>query len=200
MSPVSETVLRREPWADFCALLVIPGGADLGYCRALDGDFAGSNGNGGAGIARYVREGGAYLGLCAGGYYGSGRCEFEVGHPLLEVVGKRELAFFPGVCRGGAFGGFEYNSEAGARAAVLTVGEEALSIDGEAPALPDEFRCYVNGGGVFVDADRMSDQGVEVLATYGEPLAVHGGERGSAAVVCCRVGKGLAILTGPHIE
>jgi len=44
------------------------------------------------------------LGLCAGAYYGCARVVFEPGTPL-EVVGDRELAFFPGVARGAAFPG-----------------------------------------------------------------------------------------------
>lgn len=81
----------------------------MGYCRSL-------NGNGNRRIDQYVRRGGSYLGLCAGGYYGTSKCEFEVGNKVLEVVGSRELAFFPGTCRGCAFKGFVYHSEAGAKA------------------------------------------------------------------------------------
>ncbi|KAG6031982.1 hypothetical protein E4U41_007368, partial [Claviceps citrina] len=36
--PIAESVLLREPWAPTCALLVLPGGADLGYCRVLNGE------------------------------------------------------------------------------------------------------------------------------------------------------------------
>src|SRR5271168_1619470 len=82
--PVTDSVILKEPWTASCALLVFPGGADLGYCRSLNGD-------GNARIAQFVRRGGAYLGLCAGGYYGSQRCEFEVGDKHMEVVGSREL-------------------------------------------------------------------------------------------------------------
>jgi glutamine amidotransferase-like uncharacterized protein len=48
--------------------------------------------------------GGSYLGLCAGAYYGSSRVVFEPGTPL-EVIGDRELAFFPGIARGAAYPG-----------------------------------------------------------------------------------------------
>ena len=37
----------------------------------------------------------------------------------LEVCGDRELAFFPGIARGSAFPGFDYETEAGAVAAAL---------------------------------------------------------------------------------
>lgn len=54
--------------------------------------------------ADFVHSGGSYLGLCAGAYFGCSRVVFEPGTPL-EVVGDRELAFFPGIARGAAFPG-----------------------------------------------------------------------------------------------
>ena len=167
---------------------MIPGGADLPYCRKL-------NGEGNRRIIRFVEQGGAYLGLCAGGYYGSSRCEFEVGRKGMEVVGDRELAFFPGVCRGLAYPGFVYHSEEGARAVKLKVEKKHLP-EG---AKVEDFRSYYNGGGVFVDAPRYKDKGVEVLASFTEKLHVDPGE-GTAAVVYCKVGEGGVILTGPHPE
>ncbi|KAG5958952.1 hypothetical protein E4U58_005177 [Claviceps cyperi] len=185
--PISESVLLKEPWQSTCALLVIPGGADLGYCRVL-------NGRGNRLIGDYVRRGGSYLGLCAGAYYGSGRCEFEVGNKPLEVVGSRELAFFPGICRGGAFRGFEYHSEKGARAAILRVAKDSFE-----EKLTDTFASYYNGGGVFVDAATVTGRKVEVLASYQDDLDVDGGH-GKAALVLCHVGEGLAMLSGTHPE
>ncbi|OBR10794.1 Biotin-protein ligase [Colletotrichum higginsianum IMI 349063] len=182
--PVAEAALLKEPWQPTCALLVIPGGGDLGYCRVL-------NGPGNRRIADFVRRGGAYLGFCAGGYYGSRRCEFEVGDRTLEVIGSRELGFFPGTCRGGAFKGFEYHGERGARAVRLSVKEGFGGGEGE------EVLSYYNGGGVFVDAAKYD--GVEVLAQYADDIAVDGGE-GKAAVIFCKVGSGNVILTGPHPE
>ncbi|VBB79852.1 Putative Biotin-protein ligase [Podospora comata] len=189
--PITETAILKEPWAPTCALLVFPGGADLGYCRVL-------NGPGNRNIAQYVRRGGAYLGFCAGGYYGSQRCEFEVGNASMEVVGSRELGFYPGICRGGAFKGFEYHSERGARAADVRVRKEGFDGDGE---LPEVFKCYYNGGGVFVDAEKLAGEGAEVdiLAEYEGDLDVESGEI-KAAMVYCKVGEGAAILTGPHPE
>ncbi|KFY94878.1 hypothetical protein V498_03662 [Pseudogymnoascus sp. VKM F-4517 (FW-2822)] len=188
--PVSDSVIIKEPWTSTCALLVFPGGADLGYCRVL-------NGEGNDRISQYVRRGGSYLGFCAGGYYGSQRCEFEVGDKKMEVIGKRELSFFPGVCRGCAFKGFVYQSEAGACAAELTVETESFAgID-----CPKSFKSYYNGGGVFVDAANFKTEGIEVLATYSKETDVDGGDSGTrAAAVYCKIGDGCAVLTGPHPE
>ncbi|KAK0363598.1 biotin holocarboxylase synthetase [Friedmanniomyces endolithicus] len=182
--------ILKEPWAASCTLLVMPGGADLGYCRTL-------NGEGNRRIKQYVQMGGSYLGLCAGGYYGCSRCEFEVGKTGMEVVGDRELGFFPGTCRGLAFPGFVYHSEAGTRAAELKVNAEALATGND--IVPESFRAYYNGGGVFVDAEKLKARGVEVLASYQDELAVESGDA-KAAVVFCKVGEGAVILTGPHPE
>jgi len=194
IAPVTPDTILKEPWQPSCALLVIPGGADLPYCRALDGD-------GNRKITQYVRRGGSFLGFCAGGYYGAARCEFEPDDKVMAVVGPRELRFFEGKCRGGAFKGFAYASEAGARAA--RVGVEVGAFHGEGKEeVPGEFICYYNGGGVFVDADQLAreSQGnkVTVLARYLDPLDVK--DVGNAAVVHMKVGEGNVILTGPHPE
>ncbi|AEO59119.1 hypothetical protein MYCTH_2119403 [Thermothelomyces thermophilus ATCC 42464] len=191
VNPITESALLREPWAPTCALLVFPGGADLGYCRVL-------NGAGNRSIAQFVRRGGAYLGFCAGGYYACRRCEFEVGNLELEVTGSRELAFYPGTCRGGAFPGFEYHSERGARATTISVLKDAFP---DSASLPSEFRCYYNGGGVFVNADKLAVESgnVQVLAEYTDDIAVESGAT-KAAIVYCKVGEGAALLTGPHPE
>ncbi|KAI4125198.1 MAG: hypothetical protein LQ338_004398 [Usnochroma carphineum] len=185
---VSGDAIIKEPWTASCACLVFPGGADLGYCRTLNGD-------GNRRISQYVERGGLYLGFCAGGYYGSKQCEFEVGNKEMEVVGNRELAFFPGTCRGCAFSGFVYHSEAGTRATRLRVSKTALTKG----SVPDGFRSYYNGGGVFVDAPKFKDKGVEVVASFTEELDVDPGE-GSASVVYCKVGDGAALLTSTHPE
>ncbi|KAL8658497.1 MAG: hypothetical protein Q9226_000950 [Calogaya cf. arnoldii] len=185
---VTGNAIIKEPWTASCALLVFPGGADLGYCRTL-------NGEGNRRISQYVERGGLYLGLCAGGYYGSKRCEFEVGKKAMEVVGNRELAFFPGTCRGCAFSGFVYHSEEGTRAVELRITKTALPKS----TVPEVFLSYYNGGGVFVDAPKFTNQGVEVLASFTEDLDVAAGE-GSASMVYCKVGDGAAVLTSTHPE
>ncbi len=43
----------------------------------------------------------------------------QEGHPTLEVMGQRELGFWPGTARGAAIAGFQYQSELGAVAASL---------------------------------------------------------------------------------
>ncbi|EFJ50700.1 hypothetical protein VOLCADRAFT_88490 [Volvox carteri f. nagariensis] len=103
----------------------MPGGADLPYCKHL-------NGHGNRLLRDYVAGGGSYLGICAGAYYACRRVEFEVGGPL-EVVGDRELCFFPGAARGPAYPGFDYLSERGAQAAPIRFRQPPLSPPAAAP-------------------------------------------------------------------
>jgi len=86
---ISAADLLEGSWTDGCVMLAVPGGADLPYCREL-------NGRGNQVIRDFVEGGGSYLGLCAGAYYASSRVEFEIG-TQMEVAGPRELSFFPGV-------------------------------------------------------------------------------------------------------
>ncbi|KAK9453699.1 biotin-protein ligase [Dipodascopsis uninucleata] len=191
---VDAETLIKEPWPATSSLLVIPGGADLPYCKKL-------NGPGNAVIASFVRRGGAYLGFCAGGYYGSSRVEFEVDNPALAVEGPRELQFFPGIARGCAYPGFVYRSELGARACKVSVDTESLpdflSSDESRGNDNTMFTSYYNGGGIFVDADLSGRESVKVLARYSDPVNVAGGD---AAVIWCQHGNGAVILTGIHPE
>lgn len=188
---VSATTILNEPWPSSCALLVVPGGADLPYCRDL-------NGPGNRRISRFVKNGGAFLGICAGGYYASQRCEFEMADSKYNVSGSRELAFFPGTCRGAAYKGFAYDSSSGARAVKLNVAKSAF--DGKGGLLPGAFSSYYNGGGVFVDASKFVDEGVQVLASYEEPAIEVDGGSSAAAVVYRSLGNGGAVLIGAHPE
>ncbi|SCU92028.1 LADA_0F13762g1_1 [Lachancea dasiensis] len=179
---VNAKVLQTEPWEGKTSAVVFPGGADLPYVKECASVIPQ--------LKKYVsKQGGSFIGFCAGGYFATDFVEFAVGDPLLEVFGKRDLKFYPGIGRGPAFHGFKYNSEAGARAVTLRLPNG------------DEFKTYYNGGGVFANADRYEN--VEVLAHYAEPLDVPHSEKAQtpgAAVVLCKVGKGRALLTGPHPE
>ncbi|AAS52005.1 ADR085Wp [Eremothecium gossypii ATCC 10895] len=183
VSTVQAKALSSEPWQGKTAALVFPGGADLPFGRECKAALPA--------IRRYVSQlGGTYIGFCAGGYFGSSRVEFDVDGPL-EVVGPRELQFFPDVARGPAFSGFQYSSEEGARAAMLKSSEAGAG----------SFACYYNGGSVFLDAHKYGN--VSILASFEEEVDIPTDMEPAApraAVVLCSVGKGKALLTSPHPE
>lgn len=187
VSSVNERVLKEQPWESKTAVLIIPGGADLPICQLFRGTLNQR-------IKEFVRKGGKYIGLCSGSYYASARCEFEIGNPEMEVSGPRELKFFPGTCRGSAIKGFHYASDVGARVVEVSVDSNVL------PESPNSVHLYLNGGGMFVDAHKYSN--VEILATYKDKLDVSDDDPNGkcAAAVLCTVGRGNALLFGPHPE
>lgn len=153
------------------SMFIMPGGRDCPYHESLKG-------LGNKRIRAFVENGGTYLGICAGAYYGCGWVEFDKGFPL-EVCEQRELRFFTGAAIGPAFGKgtFEYNSETGARWARIGT-ENGI------------FHIYYNGGCTF-EGDFSN---VRVLARY---LDLPGAP---PAIIECPNGKGKAILSGVHLE
>lgn len=66
-------------WTKKAFLFIMPGGADLLYLKKL-------NGPGNKIIKDFVTHGGAYLGICAGSYYGASYVEFDKGGNLRFLV------------------------------------------------------------------------------------------------------------------
>lgn len=169
--------LINDNWEEKAALLIIPGGADIPYTKAL-------NGIGNQKIRSYVENGGSFLGICAGSYYGGEFVDFAKGTEF-EVQGDRELCFFPGVVRGPILAPFDYQSESGARAAKI-IWNDTLEFPKDT-----FFTVFYEGGGYFVDASTKNQ--ISVLASYDI-------EGEAAAIIECQVGSGKVILSGVHFE
>jgi biotin--protein ligase len=203
--------LALDPWMDSTALFVLPGGRDLPYVEKLSENHAAqgvasssqrSAARADEKIRQFVKQvGGSFVGICAGAYYASSSCEFELGDPVMQVAGPRDaLKFFPGTCRGTTYPGFVYESDQGARLVDIAMAE-------------DSWTVYYNGGGAFIDADRFTHNGaVQVLGRYmdessanfagtdNSERSIKPGYAGQAAVVRCSIGKGNVILYGVHPE
>lgn len=165
-------------WRDDAALFVIPGGRATPYAESL-------NGKGNDKIRQYVEGGGAFLGICAGSYYGGAFVEFGKGAPY-QVMREHELAFFRGRVIGPAFAAYEYSIRSSAR---------PVNINWRDPDFPREISSstiYYDGGGYFADAGSYPE--VRVLATYTE-LPTN-----PPAIIHVRVKEGVAILSGVHFE
>ncbi|KAJ1915134.1 biotin holocarboxylase synthetase [Mycoemilia scoparia] len=198
---VDSTVLKSEPWEGSTAMVVFPGGRDLPYVR----DMAG------VGIARlkdWVHKGGRYIGFCAGGYFATSYCEFEPGTDM-EVLGFRELKFYPDACRGTTYPGYDYKSDNGSRPVSVKVNRELFKqiSPKEGEQIAERFNVYFNGGGFFINAHELSkepDHKVDILAEYPpdvpDPLNRQRIITDAVAVVGCHVGRGRAVLTGIHPE
>ena len=208
--------IREGVLSECCQLLVVPGGRDLPYCRML-------NGEGNDKIRAFVRNGGSYLGLCAGGYYGASYVRFAEGDPIMEVVGPRELKFYPGVAWGPTYPGFQYNSNGGARACSLDLQPSVKRLlTGVCSEDISSVRVYYDGGGYFQTCSSDVTQSVgratdvRVLATYDTsdyfvsqqdtpcgddnvPRPVQLPDN-LAAIVSSQYGAGKVVLSGVHPE
>ncbi len=152
-------------------ILIMPGGADLPYCRKL-------NGLGNDIISEFVSRGNIYIGICAGGYYGARNIEFS--GEGYEIHGDRELAFFPGTAIGSIqslTNGQLYDEKVGSKASI------ALDY-----ANGQQDNVYYHGGAYFL-ADKSA--AFHTLATY---------SNGENAVVSGHFGNGQYLLSGVHFE
>src|SRR3972149_10151700 len=140
--------IKSQDWEEETALFVIPGGRDLIFHEKLGPEGA-------ARIRSYVENGGNYLGICAGAYFGAAEIEFERGG-LLEVCGKRHLAFYPGMAKGSVYGVNKYraDSQHGAEAALINWKNATHTYS------------YFNGGCSFVNPSQHPS--VKVLGLYSE--------------------------------
>ena len=156
-------------------LLVMPGGADLYYCEKLNGD-------GNRLIYDYIENGGNYLGLCAGAYYGCRAINWGK-ETDQEITGPRELNFIDCVAEGPVWDFIKDKDidKSWKSAAIIDF------IDNDDPAL----KVYYNGGPVF---KKLKDPDAKVLAVYKEL------ENKPAAIIEKKIGHGRVILCSPHME
>lgn len=155
-------------------LLVMPGGADLYFCEKL-------NGVGNAQIRAFVEAGGAYLGLCAGAYYGSAAI-FWAEDSDQPICGDRELGFFDGTATGPVYAWLEQGriDHSWHAAPLIAYDDGSQRLD---------LRVCYEGGPVFSESPHA-----QILARYSELPGA------PPAIVERRIGMGRAILSSPHIE
>ena len=155
-----------------CRLLIMPGGADLYYCEKLNGD-------GNHLIRKFVNDGGSYLGICAGAYYGCHVLNWNHN----EISGNRELAFYDGSAIGPIYEWVENKDDiykgSWKHSATLDIGNNAT------------IKTLYNGGPYFTEPE---DDNSYVVARYADlpntPPAIIGGT----------YGQGKYILSSPHLE
>ena len=162
--------LLNSNWETETKLLVIPGGRDLPYKEKL-------NGEGNKRIKQFVANGGSYLGICAGAYYGSKQIEFGKGSKY-EIIEERELAFIDCIARGPTFGIEEFSYDENSVGKLVKVS-----------ANDSYFYSYYNGGCFF----ELNKNNYEILASYQELNNL-------PAVVYGKYQKGNIILSGIHFE
>lgn len=171
---ISASELSSDSWIENTQILVFPGGRDQPYHEKLQGEANKQ-------IRNFVAQGGLYFGICAGAYYAASDIEFEKG-TSREIIETRELGFYPGTAKGTVYEHleFSYETESGAHASRIST-------------IYGSFYVYYNGGCCFLPS--ASTKHCDVLATY-DDLA-HGVQ---PAIVRCRFGDGMAVLSGVHLE
>lgn len=147
--------------------IVFPGGRDIPYHENISMKAIKN-------IQSFVKNGGIFIGICAGAYFASSYIEFAKGTDL-EVCGERYLKLVPCTAVGPVYAPYVYGGHSSAVAA--TVFNENQN-----------YTVYFNGGCYFKDAIACD---LEILSTY---------ENGEAAIVTCRYGDGAVLLSGVHFE
>jgi glutamine amidotransferase-like uncharacterized protein len=125
-------------------------------------------------IHKYVKDGGFYIGICAGAYLAARWVDFQ--SEQLTLRKKRPLSFYPGIHKGPSTGVYSSEDNSGFRCVDVLVHDTKLS-------------AYLNGGGVFVGPEKHKN--VRILGRY---------ETGEVCAVECAYGKGKAFLSAVHIE
>jgi glutamine amidotransferase-like uncharacterized protein len=172
----AEEICTSDAWHAETRLLAFPGGADRPYMRKL-------NGAGTAAIQRYIADGGAFLGVCAGAYYASARIAFEAG-TSQQIFGTRELVLFEGTARGSLHElAAPYDLTHLHCAAVVTL---------RATNTQEDLHALYWGGPEF-----LPDPGANyrALLTYVTPDG-----RDAIAALRTEVGRGRVVLSGVHAE
>ena len=168
----------RKGALDGVDLLIQPGGLSGVQYREL-----GEAGR--EALARYVKDGGRYYGICAGAFLVS---QTTPGHPRLDLVPFRSDE------------PEHYRGWAPIRVAFTDEGRGALG-----PSFNTRTVMYW-GGPAFIDGKPVPDTDVKVLGRYiGRTVNTHSPEpvksmSGKGAFVGGRVGKGRVFLTCPHPE
>lgn len=168
-----------------CDLFVMPGGADEPYHAKL--------GDEGAAIIRdfVVKDGGAYLGICAGAYYACDSFEFNKGF-ASEICRERPLKLFKGWAKGSLVDlapPYDLTLDSAAMA-WLNVFDDNMKAQNL-----QNVEVYYHGGPVFLRFDLDADY--EVLATYNDVPANE-----NAAIIARKFPEsgGRVVLASPHFE
>lgn len=186
-------LLGSESWESNTALLIFPGGRARPYYDSLKATWQptvdangmrrlGDIGEGNKRIQNYVTSGGAFLGICAGAYYGSASTVFEKGGPL-EIQDEGALKFFSGTAIGPVYGNnkFSYWNKRGVQIAQI-----------KSSNINKNLNVYFNGGCLL--KPNSEDSMTEIIARYDD---VPGNP---PAVISCQSGKGRVVLSGIHFE
>jgi glutamine amidotransferase-like uncharacterized protein len=171
---ITDAAIRRGALDQF-DVVVFPGGTGSGTARAL-GDAGRKE------VRRFVREGGGYLGICAGAYLATSHYRWSLGILDARVVDDAHWARGNGTVRIGL-------TEKGA--ALFGVHDKSV-------------RISYRQGPLLAPGEQPGIEDFELLASYESEIPRKGVPRGvmvgTAAIVRGRFGKGRVLAMSPHPE
>ncbi|MFI3242119.1 MAG: BPL-N domain-containing protein [Alphaproteobacteria bacterium] len=170
---INENALNSDVLA-----FIVPGGASSPYKQKLK-----TLGN--EAIANYVKNGGSYLGICAGAYYPCKKIIFEKGIPELEKTAEHGLDLIDGEAIGTLHKEFNVSPYSGDYDSIAIANIIWQDDDKQ------ELGIYYHGGPYF---KLYNEENHDVLARYKDV------EGNPPAIVSRNFGKGKVVVSGVHFE
>ncbi|EMR11322.1 biotin-[acetyl-CoA-carboxylase] ligase [Pneumocystis murina B123] len=172
---------QRSTW-DNVALFIMPNSEDIIYNNGL-GEIVSEK------ILKYLKNGGKYIGIAAGGYYASAYTEIESNNTQKKQNKLSKFVIFPGIARSIDFSKYICSNDSNKHLALIHIEDESYKYENDL--------YYYHSGVSFVNADQFLN--TRILATYKE-INPNNKTPPNAAIIHCKIGKGEAVLFGVHPE
>lgn len=140
-------------------------------------------------ILEYLKNGGKYLGIAAGGYYASAYTEIQSNITQKKEKKSTKFVIFPGIAQSIDFSKFISFNNGGKHLALIHIEDESYKHENDL--------YYYHTGISFVNADQFLN--TRILATYKE-INPNTKTPSNAAIIHCKIGKGDAVLFGVRPE
>ena len=173
----AENIKTKHALDDSVATFIMPGGFGKGYELKLQG-------LGNEKIREFVKNGGNYLGFCAGAYYACKDAIFEADIPELSVISQSGLNLIEGKAIGSLYKEFNIPPYSNV---VPSVSIAKIEYNDK-----KEYFSFYSGGPFF---DVTGNNNIEILGHY-----VFENGKKLPAILKSNYGKGKVILSGIHPE
>lgn len=172
-------------------VVIFPGGSARRQARNLGREGRNK-------VRQFVREGGGYIGICAGAWLAR---QSKRGKPLRLVNAKSHAAYIKDGVRKYRWGR--------QRRVVIRFTEDAKEVFGEFACKGKVIKTYYHNGPMFIRPKKpnpdlpsytslatfVSDYGTLKLKEHDAPV-----EKGADAIISAKYGEGRIVLFSPHLE
>ncbi len=173
----AENIKTKNALNDSVATFIMPGGFGKGYELKLQGI-------GNEKIRDFVKNGGNYLGICAGAYYACRDTIFEQDIPQLAITSQSGLDLIDGKAIGSLYKEFNIPPYTNVISPVAV--PKIKYVDKQ------EYFSFYSGGPFF---DTKGNDKIEILGFY-----VFDNGKNLPAIIKSQYGKGHVVLSGVHPE